>query len=112
MSIPSHLTENGSGTTGEVTYSPLSLHFKVEMIILRHLSEGNPLFVAFMKKNYPPNFTYAAFAEQFRAEFFNPNSWAEVLQSSGAKYVFKLLTNQTHNYQTHNYIKSRLGTSF
>ena len=47
--------------------------------------EKSPPFVEFMKKNYPPGFTYANFAEQFRAEFFDPNHWAEILKSSGAK---------------------------
>ena len=30
----------------------------------------NPETVAFMEKNYPSDWTYADFAEQFRAEFF------------------------------------------
>lgn len=47
--------------------------------------EGNPEYVWFMRKNYPPGFTYAEFASQFRAEFFDPNHWAKVLESSGAK---------------------------
>jgi alpha-L-fucosidase len=38
-----------------------------------------------MKKNYPPGFTYAEFAKEFRAEFFDPNHWASILESSGAK---------------------------
>ena len=42
-------------------------------------------YVEFMKNNYPPNFTYADFAPQFRAEFFDPFQWADILQSSGAK---------------------------
>ncbi|CAH1802901.1 unnamed protein product [Owenia fusiformis] len=44
-------------------------------------------FVNFMKKNYPPGFTYADFAPMFTAEFYNPDSWAKVLENSGAKYV-------------------------
>lgn len=42
---------------------------------------------SFMEKNYPPGFTYADFAAQFRAEFFDPDRWVDVLQSSGAKLV-------------------------
>ena len=38
-----------------------------------------------MKKNYPPNFTYADFATQFKAEFFDPDEWADILQRSGAQ---------------------------
>ncbi|XP_076073932.1 alpha-L-fucosidase-like isoform X1 [Mytilus galloprovincialis] len=47
----------------------------------------NPALVDFMKKNYRPDFTYPDFAPQFTAEFFNANEWAEILKSSGAKYV-------------------------
>ncbi|XP_061169907.1 plasma alpha-L-fucosidase-like [Saccostrea echinata] len=43
--------------------------------------------VNFMKKFYPPNFTYADFAKQFRAEFYDPNKWKEIIQASGVKYV-------------------------
>ena len=61
----------------------------------------NPLagVVEFMKENYPPDFTYADFAKQFTAEFYNPDQWADILQASGAKYEnfcgtgYKLLLN-------------------
>jgi alpha-L-fucosidase len=39
-----------------------------------------------MKKNYPPDFTYQDFARDFTTEFYNPDDWAEILQTSGAKY--------------------------
>lgn len=52
--------------------------------------EKSPPFVEFMEKNYPPGFTYANFAQQFRAEFFDPNHWAEILKSSGAKYAINI----------------------
>lgn len=39
-----------------------------------------------MKKNYPPGFTYQDFASDFTAEFYNPDDWAEIFQSSGARY--------------------------
>ena len=39
----------------------------------------------FVKENYPPDFKYADLASQFTAEFFDPEHWAEVFQSSGAK---------------------------
>ena len=48
----------------------------------------------FMRKNYPPNFTYADFAPMFTAEFFNPEEWAELFKKSGAKYV--VLTSKHH----------------
>ncbi|XP_068189428.1 tissue alpha-L-fucosidase-like [Antennarius striatus] len=43
--------------------------------------------VLFMTENYPPDFEYADFAPQFHAEFFDPESWAELFQASGARYV-------------------------
>ena len=46
---------------------------------------GVPAYVKFMKKNYPPGFTYADFAPQFTAEFYDPNEWADILKASGAK---------------------------
>ncbi|CAF1176611.1 unnamed protein product [Adineta ricciae] len=54
----------------------------------------NPETVAFMEKNYPSDWTYADFAEQFRAEFFDPYEWADILAASGAKYV--VLTSKHH----------------
>ena len=53
--------------------------------VFTNVLEGKPPYVEFMKKNYPPGFTYASFAKQFQAEFFNPHQWAEILNSSGAK---------------------------
>ena len=41
--------------------------------------------VDFMKDNYPPSLTYPDFASEFTAEFYNPEEWAEILKSSGAK---------------------------
>ncbi|XP_069692526.1 alpha-L-fucosidase-like [Periplaneta americana] len=54
--------------------------------------------VNFMKENYPPNFTYQDFARDFTAEFYNPEDWAEIFQSSGAKYV--VLTSKHHEGYT------------
>lgn len=51
-------------------------------------------YINFMKRNYPPGFTYADFAPMFKAEFFNPLKWADILQASGAKYV--VLTSKHH----------------
>jgi alpha-L-fucosidase len=41
----------------------------------------------FHKRVYGANFEYKDFAQQFRAEFFDPNKWAQVFQRSGAKYI-------------------------
>ena len=38
-----------------------------------------------MTDNYPPGFTYADFAPQFKAEFYDPYEWADIFKSSGAK---------------------------
>ena len=53
-----------------------------------------PQYVEFMEKNYRPNFTYADFAAQFTAEFFDPAQWADLFQAAGAKYV--VLTTKHH----------------
>ncbi|XP_062042846.1 plasma alpha-L-fucosidase [Lepus europaeus] len=56
--------------------------------------EKRPMFVNFMKDNYPPDFKYEDFGPQFTAKFFNANQWADLLQASGAKYV--VLTSKHH----------------
>ncbi|XP_028674646.1 LOW QUALITY PROTEIN: tissue alpha-L-fucosidase-like [Erpetoichthys calabaricus] len=58
--------------------------------------QGNkdPAYVNFMKKNYPPGFSYADFAPEFKAEFFDPEEWADLFRDSGAKYV--VLTTKHH----------------
>ncbi|CAB1459350.1 unnamed protein product [Pleuronectes platessa] len=43
--------------------------------------------VQFMKRNYPPDFKYADFANKFHAEFFDPNEWADIFKASGARYI-------------------------
>ena len=41
-----------------------------------------------MKDNYPPDFTYADFASQFTAEFYDPDQWADIIKASGAKWEY------------------------
>lgn len=41
----------------------------------------------FMNKNYPPNFKYADFAPEFKAEFYDPDYWSDIIKASGAKYA-------------------------
>lgn len=48
--------------------------------------------VQFMQKNYQPGFTYADFAPNFHAEFFDPESWAELFKASGARYSYEMST--------------------
>ena len=49
--------------------------------------KGQPLapYVEFMKQNYRPGFTYADFAPHFTTEFYDPKTFAEIVQASGAK---------------------------
>ncbi|XP_077257107.1 alpha-L-fucosidase-like isoform X3 [Temnothorax americanus] len=55
-------------------------------------------FSDFMRKRYPPNFTYQDFARDFTAEFFDVSEWAELFQASGAKYI--VLTSKHHEGYT------------
>ena len=48
-------------------------------------------YVDFMKNNYRPGFTYADFAPQFKAEFFNPDQWVDILKAAGAKYELSVI---------------------
>ena len=41
--------------------------------------------VEFMMENFKPGFTYADFAPQFNAEFYDPISWVDIFNASGAK---------------------------
>lgn len=54
-----------------------------------------PKFVDFMKKNYPPGFSYADFAPMFTAEFFDPDEFAQLVENSGASYY--VLTTKHHD---------------
>ena len=49
----------------------------------RHL----PKYLNYTEKNYPPGFSYADFAPMFKAEFFDPRQWAQLVARSGARYV-------------------------
>lgn len=42
-------------------------------------------YVAFMKNNYPPGFTYPDFGPSFTAEFYDANQWADIFKASGAQ---------------------------
>ncbi|XP_047588550.1 plasma alpha-L-fucosidase [Lutra lutra] len=53
-----------------------------------------PMYVEFMKNNYPPNFKYEDFGPLFTAKFFNASHWADIFQASGAKYI--VLTSKHH----------------
>jgi len=53
---------------------------------------GDPSTIDFMKNNYPPDFTYADFAPQFKATFFNPDHWVDIFKAAGAKYNVLLVS--------------------
>ncbi|KAL5017980.1 hypothetical protein ScPMuIL_003702 [Solemya velum] len=55
---------------------------------------GNINAKEFMAKNYRPGFTYADFAPQFSAQFYDTQRWAEIFKESGARYV--VLTTKHH----------------
>jgi alpha-L-fucosidase len=38
-------------------------------------------------KTYGENFKYQDFAQEFRAELWDPDYWADLFVASGAKYV-------------------------
>ncbi|XP_047115918.1 alpha-L-fucosidase-like [Schistocerca piceifrons] len=59
---------------------------------------NNQEYIDFMEKNYKPGFTYQDFASDFTAEFYDPEEWAELFQSSGAKYI--VLTSKHHEGYT------------
>jgi alpha-L-fucosidase len=44
-----------------------------------------PAYYFFMQENYRPDFTYADFAKDFTAEFYDPYKWVDIFQSAGAK---------------------------
>ena len=49
------------------------------------INKGNPVVKQFFKNNYRPDWTYADFASDFTAEFFDPDHWADIFKASGAK---------------------------
>lgn len=49
-------------------------------------SQPDENVVKFMEKNYKPGTTYADFAKDFTAEYFDANRFAEIVKNSGARY--------------------------
>lgn len=50
-------------------------------------NSGRKDCVDFIKDNYRPDWTYADFARDFTAEFYNATEWAKMFEASGAHYV-------------------------
>lgn len=59
------------------------------------LLQKNKLFHNHHTKTYGNQFTYQDFAPLFKAEYFNPDSWAQLFKDAGAKYV--VLTSKHHD---------------
>ncbi|OWA54042.1 Plasma alpha-L-fucosidase [Hypsibius exemplaris] len=51
-------------------------------------------YIDFVKNNYGPGYTYADFAPQFHATFYNATKWAKTFETAGAQYV--VLTSKHH----------------
>ncbi|XP_044270191.1 alpha-L-fucosidase-like [Tribolium madens] len=63
-----------------------------------HWERGDNDTVEFIKKNYPPDWTYQDFAPLFTAEFYDPFMWVNLFLKSGAKYI--VLTSKHHEGYT------------
>lgn len=63
----------------------------------RLMDSTNKYFAPHHKKLYNKN-SYQDFATEFKAEQFNPNKWADIIEDSGAKYV--VLTSKHHDGYT------------
>jgi alpha-L-fucosidase len=60
------------------------LILKIEYLFL---DSDQTKYKEFMEANYPPGFAYQDFGHEFKAEFYNPDEWAEIFDASGAKFV-------------------------
>ena len=58
------------------------------------LTRGDSATVAYHKNKFD-NMSYYKFADQFKAELYQPDEWAKVIEASGAKYV--VLTSKHHD---------------
>lgn len=73
----------------EGVYEKYSEHYE------NRLLTGNKLFTAHHNKYFGKDFNYKDFAPMFKAEYFNPDDWADLFQQAGAKYV--VLTSKHHD---------------
>jgi alpha-L-fucosidase len=85
------------------SWAPVGKEFDVyskyaEWYWKRLMDDTTNVGVAFRKHHlatYGPNFRYPDFANQFKAELFNPDQWAALFKASGARYV--VLTSKHHD---------------
>lgn len=73
----------------------ISIYDKYAEHYYNRLLTGNRFFKNFHKKYYGDQFKYVDFAPMFKAEYFNPDEWAELFKTAGAKYV--VLTSKHHD---------------
>ena len=59
---------------------------------------GNGQVYDFHVKTYGENFQFKDFAPMFRAELFNPDEWADLVERSGARYI--VFTTKHHSGYT------------
>lgn len=59
------------------------------------LMTGDTARQAFHRQKFGADFSYYDFADQFKAELFNPDDWAQLFEKAGAKYV--VLTSKHHD---------------
>jgi alpha-L-fucosidase len=55
---------------------------------------GNPAYQDFVEKTERANFAYPDYAHRFTAEFYQPDTWADLFAKAGAQYV--VLTSKHH----------------
>lgn len=48
---------------------------------------GHPGLTAHVTLTKPPNFSYQEYANDFKAELFDPDEWADIFADAGARYV-------------------------
>lgn len=61
----------------------------------RLMDPKNEFFKPHHVEMYGKDFQYQDFAPQFKAEYFNPDKWADIIKNSGARYV--VLTSKHHD---------------
>jgi len=84
-SVPAYAPVDGV----EGAYEKYSEHYQNRLI------QKNRLFVQHHENYFGKNFTYQDFAPMFKAEYFEPDEWSELIKMSGAKYV--VLTSKHHD---------------
>lgn len=73
----------------EGVYAKYAEHYYMRLL------EDNKFFTDYQKKHYGENSSYEDFVPLFKAEFFDPDQWAELFKKSGAGYV--VLTSKHHD---------------